>query len=676
MWAAVSGAGGWWSTRGGRTWALDLDPGGESVTARPLTLDDLARDAGGARPAPLDPVATGRSLRDIQAAAADIATGRPIDTRGLGEPPTPTLESGRAGRETVARNPGRVIDESRQLDEPLSALALRAVENRQLGGRWALGRINDRASALVNRLLGNARRRYGTPAIDVTGFEFNVDAAELRKNVDTHVGENEKDGRNLPLRPEDFDLIPSILAEPDKIGISRAGGDRREPSVEFVKRLDDDFVAVVEVRANNGELAVISFQRKPVGDGEGGDGSGGPAGGPSPGGAGPERPRNPVGNARGTHPELRQDTASSENGAAGAGPQPDAGANGAEAPDGVPESIDHPAAHGEDAAAEALATPEIDHIGRAVENARRPRRSAAGEPDLPEGFERADPANPRSISNRVRRALASIREGVAGGRMTLVGHRVTAGEAAIVREKAGEDIDGFTHIIERSAVRHVESKHGPDSPDARNGGVPVVPEDYDRIPEVLAAPDDITRTRTARGAEALTYEKRMPDGTWLYVEQVRVGRRTLALATFYKIRRRGEKGGVSEVPDPYRDAATQGKRPKPPPVRSSSDNGDAAPADQAHGPGSGAEAPDGAPMGDREGIDAIDALPETADEGVAPRSLDSDPDIAAFQAALEAGEIGAEEARAFARADAELVRMARLEEAYDMATMCVLRGRG
>ncbi|MEZ5862014.1 MAG: hypothetical protein R3D28_24105 [Geminicoccaceae bacterium] len=73
--------------------------------------------------------------------------------------------------------------------------------------------------------------------------------------------------------------------------------------------------------------------------------------------------------------------------------------------------------------------------------------------------------------------------------------------------------------------------------------------------------------------------------------------------------------------------------------------------------------------------DSLEGAATGGATSAAAETLDPDPDIAAFQVARDAGQVGAEEARAFARADAEL-RPGRLEEAYDMATMCVLRGRG
>ena len=69
--------------------------------------------------------------------------------------------------------------------------------------------------------------------------------------------------------------------------------------------------------------------------------------------------------------------------------------------------------------------------------------------------------------------------------------------------------------------------------------------------------------------------------------------------------------------------------------------------------------------------DAPSDAPRSA--GDAP-ALDPDPDVAAFQMALDAGKIRAGDAAAFAAADAELSRMARLGEAYEQAAACVLRG--
>jgi len=234
-------------------------------------------------------------------------------------------------------------------------------------------------------------------------------AEGLRKKLRKHHGDNEEDPRNLELRDEDFDLIPTILAEPDRIEISRSGGGGSAPTVEFHKRLDDGFVAVVEVRTKRGELTVKSFQRRRGDDGGNSpaERSGGPAGSPSPEGAGPVRPTKPAEGARSTPPERPRKTATEDNGDVASADQAPAARNDGEAPDDVPDTIDHPTAARESEAAEALARPETDHVGRAVERARQ-RREARETPALPEGFEHADPADPKAVSAWVRRGRRTL----------------------------------------------------------------------------------------------------------------------------------------------------------------------------------------------------------------------------------------------------------------------------
>jgi hypothetical protein len=58
--------------------------------------------------------------------------------------------------------------------------------------------------------------------------------------------------------------------------------------------------------------------------------------------------------------------------------------------------------------------------------------------------------------------------------------------------------------------------------------------DIARIPEVLSAPDRIIPLgKNDSGLDAIGYEKRI-NGVVLYVEEVRTGRRKLALTTMWK----------------------------------------------------------------------------------------------------------------------------------------------
>ncbi len=177
----------------------------------------------------------------------------------------------------------------------------------------------------------------------------------------------------------------------------------------------------------------------------------------------------------------------------------------------------------------------------------RSRTVDAPEPDapLPPGFSRADPADPAGVSRWVEGALKAR-----DNKQRLVLGPASEATVRAVREGAGVEIGGYAHILETSGVLHVEKRHGPASPEAKNGGVPVRPEDYAQVESVLREPDRVVRSVTRRGFDAVWYEKRMPDGYWYYVEEIRTGRRTLALETFYKSRNQNPDfgAGTSEIP--------------------------------------------------------------------------------------------------------------------------------
>ena len=161
----------------------------------------------------------------------------------------------------------------------------------------------------------------------------------------------------------------------------------------------------------------------------------------------------------------------------------------------------------------------------------RSRTVDAPEPDapLPPGFSRADPADPAGVPRWVEGALKAR-----DNKQRLVLGPASEATVRAVREGAGIEIGGYAHILETSGVLHVDKKHGPNGPEAKNGGIPVRSEDYAEVKGVLDAPDTVRSTTTDRGFDGIWYEKRMPDGYWYYVEAIRTGRKTLALETFYK----------------------------------------------------------------------------------------------------------------------------------------------
>jgi hypothetical protein len=94
------------------------------------------------------------------------------------------------------------------------------------------------------------------------------------------------------------------------------------------------------------------------------------------------------------------------------------------------------------------------------------------------------------------------------------------------------------------------------------------------IPDVLSSPDGIAHVgRTSIGREGIAYWKRI-DGSILYIEEVRTGRRTLAAVTMEKFRVGTE--GTSGVPG-------RPDRLAPPRSTASTDPGSANINDTDHG---------------------------------------------------------------------------------------------
>jgi len=102
-------------------------------------------------------------------------------------------------------------------------------------------------------------------------------------------------------------------------------------------------------------------------------------------------------------------------------------------------------------------------------------------------------------------------------------------------EKAGLEIHGFKHIIDSSAIRHIRKQHGDMEKEASRGQIGITDADILKLPEVIAHPDKVAFGTVNRiGRDQIVYLKKLEDGTTLYFEEVRTGRRELAAVTVRK----------------------------------------------------------------------------------------------------------------------------------------------
>ena len=113
---------------------------------------------------------------------------------------------------------------------------------------------------------------------------------------------------------------------------------------------------------------------------------------------------------------------------------------------------------------------------------------------------------------------------------------VTEEQAQAISAATGEKIDaGFTHTIDGGYVFHVLRGHG-EGREKIEHQLPIVEEDFERIPDVVAHPDKIgSGNKTRQGLNTVAYSKRI-NGHILVVEAVRNGAKKLSVTTLRKLR--------------------------------------------------------------------------------------------------------------------------------------------
>jgi len=119
---------------------------------------------------------------------------------------------------------------------------------------------------------------------------------------------------------------------------------------------------------------------------------------------------------------------------------------------------------------------------------------------------------------------------------TMTVARVDPRTAREAKEKIGLDIEGYVHTVDMFAVRHALNQHGDAAKEVKRGQIAIGRNDIAAIPDVIAAPDAVVYgVKNQRRQDLIASIKRMDDGTLLVVEEVRTGRKTLALASLRKV---------------------------------------------------------------------------------------------------------------------------------------------
>jgi hypothetical protein len=101
---------------------------------------------------------------------------------------------------------------------------------------------------------------------------------------------------------------------------------------------------------------------------------------------------------------------------------------------------------------------------------------------------------------------------------------------------AGVKVDSsYHHTIDNFSISHALKKHGVEREMLR-GQMPITDADFEKVSGILESYDTMVLSKNSRGQSIVLYSKKYHESTLLYVEEVRVGRKELAMASLYKKR--------------------------------------------------------------------------------------------------------------------------------------------
>lgn len=141
-------------------------------------------------------------------------------------------------------------------------------------------------------------------------------------------------------------------------------------------------------------------------------------------------------------------------------------------------------------------------------------------------------------------------------RQKLVIGKVTKKLARQAKEY-GFDIEGYSHDLDVSGVRHAFLEHGTEKTEFPRGQIPITDNDFKAIPNIVYFYDEIEFTgKNKTGLETITYKKVMNNNMVFYVEEIRNGKETLTINTIYKHKNAGNPRTSADKGNPLSNAGT------------------------------------------------------------------------------------------------------------------------
>ncbi len=134
------------------------------------------------------------------------------------------------------------------------------------------------------------------------------------------------------------------------------------------------------------------------------------------------------------------------------------------------------------------------------------------------------------------------------GRQSRRYRMIDAAEADRIKNDTGLDVSGYVHSAAKSEMNHILNEHGVGN-ESRQQHVPVTEADFLKIPEIVANPDSTKRLprKGNEDVDRIEHKKRF-NGTTFVVEEVRIGKKELALKSMHKVASGTTNAGAGAPP--------------------------------------------------------------------------------------------------------------------------------
>ncbi|TAE00119.1 MAG: hypothetical protein EAZ97_06875 [Bacteroidetes bacterium] len=143
------------------------------------------------------------------------------------------------------------------------------------------------------------------------------------------------------------------------------------------------------------------------------------------------------------------------------------------------------------------------------------------------------------MDTNIRDFVDQILADISNKQHKLILGKLTETEVLELESQLGIDLSGYQRILDNFGIKHSLKEHGDAKKEELRGQIGITNEDFEKILEIVSDPDEIeTGEKSRLGKDLIKYSKVIENALFFYVEEIRTGKKELALQTIYKRKNR------------------------------------------------------------------------------------------------------------------------------------------